>query len=99
MLLGFPLEAAFNMSAAARASDLAAYGGNRTDPGGPAMTWGMFAIGYIELGPAKVSACARPRRTVSDLAAADGVAKLYGHVCRWWSWWCTVRGLGGLSIV
>ena len=46
-----------------------------------------------------VSACARPRRTVSDLAAADGVAKLYGHVCRWWSWWCTVRGLGGLSIV
>jgi hypothetical protein len=26
-----------------------------------------------------VSACARPRRTVSDLAAADGVAKLYGQ--------------------
>jgi hypothetical protein len=26
-----------------------------------------------------VSACARPRRTVSDLAAADGVTKLYGH--------------------
>ena len=45
-----------------------------------------------------ISACARPRRTVSDLAVADGVAKLYGHVCGWWSWWCTVRGRGGLSI-
>jgi trehalose/maltose hydrolase-like predicted phosphorylase len=52
VLLGFPLEISFNMTPEVRANDLAAYGGKNTDPGGPAMTWGMFAIGYIELGPA-----------------------------------------------
>lgn len=50
VLLGFPLEIAFNMTPAARANDLAAYGGKNTDSNGPAMTWGMFAIGFIELG-------------------------------------------------
>ena len=32
-----------------RAADLAAYA-SVTDPGGPAMTWSMFAIGGIETG-------------------------------------------------
>jgi len=50
VLLGFPLEIDFNMTHAIRANDLAAYGGKNTDNGGPAMTWGAFAIGYIELG-------------------------------------------------
>jgi hypothetical protein len=35
------------MTPAIRANDLAAYGGKNTDNGGPAMTWGAFAIGYI----------------------------------------------------
>ena len=47
VLLGFPLEIDFNMSAVARANDLDAYGGNYTDSGGPAMTWGAFAIGCV----------------------------------------------------
>jgi len=50
VLLGFPLEIDFNMTPTVRANDLAAYGGKNTDNGGPAMTWGAFAIGYIELG-------------------------------------------------
>jgi protein-glucosylgalactosylhydroxylysine glucosidase len=50
VLLGFPLEIDFNMTPAIRANDLNAYGGKNTDINGPAMTWGAFAIGYIELG-------------------------------------------------
>jgi hypothetical protein len=49
VLLGFPLEVDFNMTPAVRANDLIAYGGKNTDPGGPAMTWSAFAIGYVEL--------------------------------------------------
>jgi len=37
-----------NMSAAERRADLEYYA-PRTDPGGPAMTWGMHAVGYLEL--------------------------------------------------
>ena len=46
VLLGFPLM--LNMSTAVRKADLDYYA-PRTDPGGPAMTWGMHAVGYLEL--------------------------------------------------
>jgi len=48
ILLGFPLEAPW-VAPSTRANNLAIYG-KVTDPGGPAMTWGMFSVGYIELG-------------------------------------------------
>ena len=48
ILLGFPLEAAW-VAKTTRARNLAVYE-PVTDPGGPAMTWGMFAVGFIELG-------------------------------------------------
>ena len=46
VLLGFPLM--LNMSKTVRKADLDYYA-PRTDPGGPAMTWGMHAVGYLEL--------------------------------------------------
>jgi len=57
ILLGFPLhlDAFGNNSAAVRANDLAWYG-PVTDPGGPAMTWGMFASGYAALGDVATAA-------------------------------------------
>lgn len=48
VLLGFPLEAAW-VKPSTRANNLALYAAV-TDSGGPAMTWGMHAVGYIELG-------------------------------------------------
>ena len=52
ILLGFPLAFSHpTFTPSTLANDLAAYG-NCTDAGGPAMTWGMFAVGYIQLGPA-----------------------------------------------
>ena len=47
MLLGFPLEV--EMPPKVREQDLRYYG-ERTDANGPAMTWGMHAIGYLQLG-------------------------------------------------
>uniref|UniRef100_A0A8C5H4G3 Protein-glucosylgalactosylhydroxylysine glucosidase n=1 Tax=Gouania willdenowi TaxID=441366 RepID=A0A8C5H4G3_GOUWI len=49
VMLGYPLG--LDMSAAVRRNDLQAYE-PVTDPQGPAMTWGMFAIGWLELGEA-----------------------------------------------
>jgi len=46
VLLGYPLN--WNMSQAVRAND-ANYYIERTDEFGPAMTWGMYAIAYLEL--------------------------------------------------
>jgi len=46
VLLGFPLN--FDMPTSVRRSDIEYYA-KRTDPNGPAMTWGMHAIGYLEL--------------------------------------------------
>lgn len=46
VLLGFPLM--MNMSRATRKADLEYYA-PRTDPGGPAMTWGMHAVALLEL--------------------------------------------------
>jgi len=46
VLLGFPLM--YPMSQDRRQSDLIYYG-NRTDPNGPAMTWAMHVIGWLEL--------------------------------------------------
>lgn len=52
VLLGFPMQftgsPAAQMNAATRANDLLFYG-PRTDPGGPAMTWAMHAVGFLEL--------------------------------------------------
>jgi hypothetical protein len=47
ILLGFPLM--YEMPASVRANDLKFYA-NYTDLGGPAMTWAMFALGWIDLG-------------------------------------------------
>ena len=47
ILLGFPLQ--WPLSTNVQAANLAYYS-TVTDSGGPAMTWAMFAIGYIELG-------------------------------------------------
>ena len=47
VLAGFPLM--YNMTRSSREQDLRMYE-SVTDPGGPAMTWGMFAVGYLELG-------------------------------------------------
>jgi trehalose/maltose hydrolase-like predicted phosphorylase len=51
ILLGFPLGAGTltNVTPAVRAADLAYYA-TVTDAGGPAMTWGAFAIGNVETG-------------------------------------------------
>ena len=46
VLLAYPLG--MNMSLEARARDCEYYA-VRTDPGGPAMTWGMFAINFLDL--------------------------------------------------
>ncbi|TRY97056.1 hypothetical protein DNTS_001462 [Danionella cerebrum] len=50
VLLGFPLN--FPMTAEVRKNDLERYEAV-TDPLGPAMTWGMFALGWLELGEAE----------------------------------------------
>lgn len=47
VLLGFPFM--MEMSAEVRKADLEYYA-NRTDSGGPAMTWAMHSVGFIELG-------------------------------------------------
>ncbi|XP_020790881.2 protein-glucosylgalactosylhydroxylysine glucosidase [Boleophthalmus pectinirostris] len=50
VMLGYPLG--FAMSTEIRKNDLLAYE-PVTDPHGPAMTWSMFAIGWLELGEAE----------------------------------------------
>lgn len=50
VMLGYPLG--LPMSSEIRRNDLEAYE-PVTDPNGPAMTWGMFAIGWLELGEAE----------------------------------------------
>ncbi|XP_017261100.1 protein-glucosylgalactosylhydroxylysine glucosidase isoform X2 [Kryptolebias marmoratus] len=52
VMLGYPLH--LPMPAEVRRNDLEAYE-PVTDPKGPAMTWGMFAIGWLELGEAERS--------------------------------------------
>ena len=47
VLAGYPLM--LDMDETTRENDLLMYE-SVTDPGGPAMTWGMFSIGYLELG-------------------------------------------------
>jgi trehalose/maltose hydrolase-like predicted phosphorylase len=47
VLLGYPLE--MTMPKQIRSNDLAYYE-SRTDPEGPAMTWAMHAVGWLELG-------------------------------------------------
>ena len=47
VLAGYPLMYAMNLST--RLNDLDMYE-SVTDVGGPAMTWGMYSIGYLELG-------------------------------------------------
>ena len=46
-MAGYPLMYAMNLST--RLNDLDMYE-SVTDVGGPAMTWGMYSIGYLELG-------------------------------------------------
>lgn len=50
VLLGYPLE--MKMPIEIRRNDLSYYE-DRTDPNGPAMTWAMHAVGWLELGDAK----------------------------------------------
>uniref|UniRef100_A0A672SC25 Protein-glucosylgalactosylhydroxylysine glucosidase n=1 Tax=Sinocyclocheilus grahami TaxID=75366 RepID=A0A672SC25_SINGR len=61
VLLGYPL--AMSMTPEVRRNDLEAYEAV-TDPLGPAMTWGMFALGWLELGEAE--------RAQKLLESADG---------------------------
>ena len=50
VMCGFPFEVKHaTFTPQTKAADLAAYAAV-TDAGGPAMTWGVFAVGYIELG-------------------------------------------------
>jgi hypothetical protein len=49
ILMGFPLQ--YNMSLAVRKNDLDVYA-RVTSQRGPAMTWSMFAIGYMDVGDA-----------------------------------------------
>ena len=53
MLAGYPLL--YPLSTSSRAHDLDMYA-SVTDPGGPAMTWGMYAVGSLELGRAEQAA-------------------------------------------
>lgn len=50
ILLGFPLGFSDQHSSDALTANDLEYYGQHTDNGGPAMTWAMFAIGYIQLG-------------------------------------------------
>ncbi|KAF4094827.1 protein-glucosylgalactosylhydroxylysine glucosidase-like [Onychostoma macrolepis] len=50
VLLGYPLD--MSMTTEVRRNDLETYEAV-TDPLGPAMTWGMFALGWLELGDAE----------------------------------------------
>eukprot|EP01116_Phalansterium_solitarium_P016178 TRINITY_DN3701_c0_g1_i1.p1 TRINITY_DN3701_c0_g1~~TRINITY_DN3701_c0_g1_i1.p1 ORF type:complete len:702 (-),score=253.28 TRINITY_DN3701_c0_g1_i1:809-2914(-) len=47
VLLGFPLD--YPMTQAVRKNDVVYYA-NRTDPAGPAMTWSMHTVAWLELG-------------------------------------------------
>jgi trehalose/maltose hydrolase-like predicted phosphorylase len=47
VLLGYPVL--YSMPETVRANDLTYYAGV-TDPNGPAMTWGMFSLGWLEIG-------------------------------------------------
>ena len=59
ILLGFPFEfKGPRFTPATRAADLNYYA-SVTDPGSVAMTWGMFATGYIELGAGFEAVAAR----------------------------------------
>lgn len=50
VLLGYPLG--MKMPAEVRKNDLLYYA-QRTDSGGPAMTWGMHSVGFLEIGDLK----------------------------------------------
>lgn len=54
ILLGYPLNYAFETSST-RKNDLDYYA-NRTDSSGPAMTWAMFSVGYLQLGDSDLAA-------------------------------------------
>jgi len=59
ILLGFPFEFVHEtFTPATKAADLLYYA-NVTDPESVAMTWGMFAVGFIELGPSFSNDAAR----------------------------------------
>lgn len=81
ILLAFPMGFAYtygNMTPASRANDLQIYG-NVTDPNGPAMTWGAFAIGYAELQQYSLAA--------SNFNRSYGTTQLPFRV-----WWETITG-------
>jgi len=53
ILLGFPLM--YNMTKQVRQNDLEFYSAVVDQQNGPAMTWSMTAIGYLELSPSNSS--------------------------------------------
>ncbi|EDQ89749.1 uncharacterized protein MONBRDRAFT_16873 [Monosiga brevicollis MX1] len=79
ILIGYPLG--YNMTAAVRAADLNYYR-ERTDPHGPAMTWGMFSIGYRDVGLAAEA---------DDFFQQSFEGNLVGPFLRW----AEVKGGGG----
>ena len=64
ILLGFPLQ--FPMNASVRRNDLDVYA-KVTDPKGPAMTWGMFAVNYGRLGAAATADSFFQRGWISNI--------------------------------
>ena len=70
ILIGFPLG--MNMSSSTRRNDLVVY--NRTTTAsGPAMTWAMFAIGYLDIGDEATAHAFFTRGYANALNGAFGV--------------------------
>lgn len=74
-LLGYPLPMA-SLNASARARNLAYYT-PLTDPHGPAMTWGMSAIGLLEQGAVQLDAA-------HSLFEQSFAPYVHAPFCIWW---------------
>jgi trehalose/maltose hydrolase-like predicted phosphorylase len=70
ILMGFPLGV--NMSASTRRNDLNMYN-NVTTATGPAMTWAMFAVGYLDIGDEVTAQAFFSRGYANALNGAFGV--------------------------
>lgn len=76
ILLGFPIGQDFiQITPSVREAELEYYGA-RTDNAGPAMTWGMQAVGYIEL-QQWAKAAANFNRSFANVQAPFGVVRTH----------------------
>jgi trehalose/maltose hydrolase-like predicted phosphorylase len=89
ILLPFPLGYHDATHPSSQRADLDYYA-SRTDPGGPAMTWGMFCVGYLECGDTASAntyfnrsfANAQEPFLVRRITRASRMLSLL-----WWWWW------------